>query len=303
MFTRNGQAKNCAAEQFWPAQSNECDAQLNNRDSMKYICKHIFFAIVFVGLTTAHAANPREELKQLTAQLQSNPSDTALREKIIRLVLTMRPAPAVPEEAQRRMARGAAAFKSAKNEDDYKDAVKEFEQASLAAPWSGDIYYNLGLAQDKAGDHATAARSLKLALMASPNSRETKTLLYEVEYRADKAHPEKERRLAIEGEWGCGKAGSRATKIVIRRGANLQWEMTLVQRHDSGAEYPFPRTNVRLDGDVLKAEYYSQEIGRATQEEYRLGPGGTVLEARQKDPMLQEGPNAQWGSWSQWCTR
>lgn len=145
-------------------------------------------ATLCVFSSTVHAADPREELKQLTAQLQSNPSDTALRERIIKLAQTIKPAPPLPEEAERRMARGAAAFKGAKSQSDFKDAAREFEQASLAAPWSGDIYYNLGLAQDKAGDHALAVRSLKLALLALPTSKETKSLLYEVEYRAEKAN-------------------------------------------------------------------------------------------------------------------
>lgn len=153
---------------------------------MQIIRYCILFAVIFSGVSFAQS--PREQLSQLVTQLQASPGDIALRERIIKLAQEIRPPPAVPEEAERRMARGSAAFKTAKNENDFKDAAREFEQASNAAPWSGDIYYNLGLAQDKAGDHTSAIRSLKLAMLAAPNSRETKTLLYEVEYRQEKAN-------------------------------------------------------------------------------------------------------------------
>jgi tetratricopeptide (TPR) repeat protein len=142
--------------------------------------------IVFVPVLLTQS--PREQLNQLVVQLRSNPSDNALRERTIKLAQEIKPPPAVPEEAERRMARGSAAFKAAKNENDFKEAVREFEQAALAAPWLGDVYYNLGVAQDKAGDHASAVRSLKLALLAAPDSRDTKSLLYEVEYRLEKVN-------------------------------------------------------------------------------------------------------------------
>ncbi|MBX9902886.1 MAG: tetratricopeptide repeat protein [Burkholderiales bacterium] len=155
---------------------------------MKKISTGILILLVILVAMPTHAQSPREQLNQLVAQLQASPGDTALRERIIKLAQEIKPPPALPEEAERRMARGSAAFKAAKSENDYKDAVREFEQAYNAAPWSGDIYYNLGLAQDKAGDYASAIRSLKLAMLAVPGSRETRTLLYEVEYRQEKAN-------------------------------------------------------------------------------------------------------------------
>ena len=105
------------------------------------------------GKTEAAVAQIRvapsvKELKQLVVDLQSSPDDHALREKIIKLVRELKPRPAAPEEAKRRMARGKAAFKAAANAADYADAAAEFEKAALAAPWLGDAYYNLAIAQD-----------------------------------------------------------------------------------------------------------------------------------------------------------
>ena len=48
----------------------------------------------------AQSANPQQILTQYVSDLQKNPNDYALREKIIRHVQTMKPVPAVPEEAE-----------------------------------------------------------------------------------------------------------------------------------------------------------------------------------------------------------
>lgn len=59
------------------------------------------------------AQSPREQLQQMVEQLQKAPSDSALRERIIKLALTVKPSPVLPPEAERRMARGGAAFSGA----------------------------------------------------------------------------------------------------------------------------------------------------------------------------------------------
>lgn len=148
----------------------------------------IVFLTCLALATSAFAQSSREQLQQLTIQLQQTPNDNILRERIIKLGTEIKPAPAIPEEAKRRMARGTAAFKSATSATGYQDAAKEYEQATLAAPWYGDAYYNLGVSQDKAGNFKAALRSLKLALLTSPDSEEMKALIYEVEYRDEKAN-------------------------------------------------------------------------------------------------------------------
>jgi tetratricopeptide (TPR) repeat protein len=134
------------------------------------------------------AQSPRAQLDQLVQQLQSKPDNDALRENIINLALTIKPSPVLPDEAERHMARGIAAFKGAQSVADYQDAVTEFSQATLVTPWYGDAYYNLGVAQDKAEQYDAALRSLKLAQLASPSSKDIKDLSYQVEYRADRAN-------------------------------------------------------------------------------------------------------------------
>ncbi len=146
-----------------------------------------FILVLFILLFySCPAQTPQEQLSQLVAQLQKTATDNALREKIIKLAAEMKPPPAIPEEAERRMARGAAAFKGAKSVVDYGDAIKEFQAAVDAAPWYGDAYFNLGVTQDKAEKYSDALQNLKFALMASPGNKDVKSLLYEVEYRNDK---------------------------------------------------------------------------------------------------------------------
>src|SRR4030042_328916 len=59
----------------------------------------------------------------------------------------------VSEEAQRYMAQGIAAVEMAKDPADYEDAISKFEKAKSLAPNWPDVYYNLGLAQEKAGKY------------------------------------------------------------------------------------------------------------------------------------------------------
>jgi tetratricopeptide (TPR) repeat protein len=130
-----------------------------------------------------------EALEQNVADLQRNPGNEGLRIKIINLVLDMKRPPAVPQEAKKHMAYGTAALKGAKSEADFKEAVAEFQQAADAAPWWANAYYNLGIAQDKAGQPAAGVKSLKLYLLAAPQARDAEKvqqLVYEMEYRQKK---------------------------------------------------------------------------------------------------------------------
>lgn len=129
----------------------------------------------------APAPSPRKALASAVEKVKAKPDDDALRQKAIALALTLKPAPEIPEEAERRMARGRVAFDAA----DYREAIKEYQQAALAAPWHGEAYHKLGVAQDKSGDLEGALRSLKLAHQAT-RRRDIKALIYEVEYRFEK---------------------------------------------------------------------------------------------------------------------
>ncbi|OHE80091.1 MAG: hypothetical protein A2107_01485 [Verrucomicrobia bacterium GWF2_62_7] len=149
----------------------------------------VFLSITFALAATAVAQSTNNAFKQAVTEYQQH-STSENAAKVIKLALGMKPAPAIPEEAERFIARGQAAVESAKEPADFKAAAAEFEKAVLSAPWVANAYYNLGLVQDKAGDYAGAIRNLNLYLLAAPNADDTravKSLIYKIEFKQEKA--------------------------------------------------------------------------------------------------------------------
>jgi len=149
----------------------------------------LFILTVLVLAASAHAQSPREQLQQMVEQLQKSPGDNALREKIIKLGAEIKPAPAVPDEALRREGRGNAAFKNAKNVEDYIAAAREFEAASLAAPWIAGYYSDLCAVYEKGGALREAANSCRLYSMTLTDEKDVrgaKLRTAGIEYEAEK---------------------------------------------------------------------------------------------------------------------
>jgi len=170
--------------------------------TLKKICllTLMVLTLLFTSETFVQAETPQNTLTQLISDLQKNPNDNALREKIIRHVQTMRPAPAVPEEAKKYINRGMAAAEDAKNEKDFKDAADEFQKAVNIAPWLGAGYRGLAVTQDKAGHYSQALQNLKLYLLTNPpaaDAEAAKTLRDKIEYRMEKAA----KTVKLDGEW------------------------------------------------------------------------------------------------------
>ena len=141
----------------------------------------IVFLTCLALATSAHAQSPREQLQQLTIQLQQAQNDNALRERIIKLAAEIKPAPAVPEEARRSFVEGVNIVKLAKDAGSQKLAVGSFTEALKIAPWWGDAYYNLAVAQELTGQLNEAERNLKWFLLSNPGeseAREAQDLIY-----------------------------------------------------------------------------------------------------------------------------
>jgi len=142
----------------------------------------------FAAPAAKKTAAGTEDLQQYVEQLRKNPNDKALREKIIKLAAGMKPAPEVPEDAERHMARGTTFARKASDNAGYRKAIAEFEGAINAAPWLPLAYYNLGVMQEKAGLFTEAIQSLNFYLKAAPdakNSREVKNKIYALEADAE----------------------------------------------------------------------------------------------------------------------
>jgi len=136
----------------------------------------------------------RQALTHYVSALRATPEGSAanqqLREKIIKLAQRIQPPPALPEEARKASIRGQVAIREAKEQSDYKDAVKEFRKALRIAPWWADAYFNLAVAQENARQFRDAISSLKLYLIASPDSADAiavRNNIYALEYKLEKA--------------------------------------------------------------------------------------------------------------------
>jgi hypothetical protein len=96
----------------------------------------------------------------------------------------------VSDEARRHFDRGMAAVEMAKSTPDYEDAIKEFEQAVRLAPGWPDVYYNLGLVQNKLERLDAALKNLRTYLQLAPTAPDVqavKQLINKIEYRKEKA--------------------------------------------------------------------------------------------------------------------
>ena len=132
---------------------------------------------------------PREQLQQYVAELQKNLNDHALREKIIKLALTLEPRPAVPEEARRHFVRGNTALKNAKDASDYDRAIARYNEALLLAPWWPEPYFNLAKALELRERYDDAIAALKLYVLAAPqgeDARAAQDMIYVLEDKKER---------------------------------------------------------------------------------------------------------------------
>lgn len=147
----------------------------------------IFLFLILCNITFAQT--PREQLKQMVAQLQTSPGDNALREKIIKFAAAMKPAPAIPEEANRAYVKGGVFKLEAKDVTGYDLAISAFREAVRVAPWWGDAYFNLGVTLGLAGKYDEGIASLKLSILSAPagsaEARDAQNRIYAIEAKAE----------------------------------------------------------------------------------------------------------------------
>ena len=148
---------------------------------------------------------PREQLTQYVVDLQKNPSDDALRERIIKLALTLQPPPAEPAEAHETAGAATYAFKNASSPDDCSKAGDLFGKALLVAPWIADLYYNQGLSYEKAKRLDDAIKAFHFYLMAAPRAEGADQVLEKIgglKYaKRDQQQQKTEQEKAEANEW------------------------------------------------------------------------------------------------------
>jgi tetratricopeptide (TPR) repeat protein len=141
------------------------------------------FLLIFVLLHSVQAQPPQEILTQYISDIQKNPNDNALREKIIRHLQMMKQKPEIPEEARRYFIEGNALVKAAKGAAGYGLALDSYRQCLLIAPWWAEAYYNHAVALDLSEMYDEAITALKLYIAANPGgeeARKAKDRIYEL---------------------------------------------------------------------------------------------------------------------------
>jgi len=147
-----------------------------------FILSSLLLATTGIAAPAKKSGASQDTIKQYVDDLKKNPGDHALREKIIKLAVSMKMT--MPEEAEKHMARGTAYAQKAADAAGYKKAINEFEAAANSAPWLALAYYNLGVVQEKAGMLAEALQNLNYYVMAAPdarNVRDVKNKIYALE--------------------------------------------------------------------------------------------------------------------------
>ncbi len=163
----------------------------------------------------AQTADPQQTLNQYVADLQSNPGDTALREKIIALVQTMSPAPAIPEEARAHYVMAQAFTEKATESSGFARAIDEYKAALLAAPWWAEAYEKLAIVQKAAHQYDDAIASLNLYLLTHPaDARDAQDEIYKLKAYKQAAAEEQVKRQQEEQQraWESSPAGIAAKR-------------------------------------------------------------------------------------------
>jgi tetratricopeptide (TPR) repeat protein len=216
----------------------------------------LFAAVILLPSAPASSATtPREDLKAVVAQIQAKPGDRALREKAIALARALKPAPKVPEEAERKFVMGGTFQKEAKSAEDSGSAISAFQDALKIAPWWGDAYYNLSVSLESAGRFAEAKDALELYLLTKPkDAADAKRRLYALEARQEMAGKQAATAAAAEAAAKTKHESSieGAWFLLDERGTTWGGPELIVRRKDAGfeiktnyAEGVFQTSNVR----------------------------------------------------------
>ncbi|MHB1141600.1 MAG: hypothetical protein ACYC1T_07580 [Sulfuricaulis sp.] len=248
---------------------------------MKTTSKLFIFVFTFMALTaSAYAQSPREQLKQMVQQLQKTPTDNSLREKIIKLATSIKPAPAIPEEAREPFVMGATVLKKARDPAGASKAVDLFTQALNVAPWFADAYYNRAVAREAAGQFEPAIDDLKLYLEfkhTDNERREAQDKIYalkaDAQLASSKKSEEGKKQIAdkfakMSGKW---KSESGSTFYTIEIAADSSCTANL---YNSVISPDLKVDNCKLVGDKLRLHLSSSRYNYWIECEFSLMPDG-----------------------------
>lgn len=140
-----------------------------------------------------------------------------LRKEIIAFVETMKPAPAIPDQAQRYFIQGNTILKAVRNAAEYKLAINKYKEALIEAPWWGAAYNNLAIALSSAGQAEMAKQALELYIRTKPkDSAEARNKIIEIEAQQEL---KEQREAELKAKYGGGQGGGFGWEALFRYGA------------------------------------------------------------------------------------
>ncbi len=264
----------------------------------------LFFTFITLAIS-AYAQSSREQLKQLTTELQQSPNDDALREKIIKLAVEMKPTPAIPPEAKRPFVMAGTYQKEAKSPVDFALAIEAYQEALKIAPWWGDAYYNLSVSLESAGRLDEAKVALNRYLLTGPkDADEAQNRIYALEAKktlvirqaseadaaakatADASARERAKTLIIPGV-GIGgvRIGMSESQVTAVKGAPLSRETVFGDRGRIQITYPDLGFFV-VAGEVVEVQTSHREF--VMNEAIRVGSSMSDIMAAMGSPDRKE---------------
>lgn len=201
--------------------------------------------LLFAGVASLPAqqshSSSSEQLNQYVAELQKNPSDDALREKIIKLTLTMKQKPATPPEAYELSGRAKYAVEHATSAADFAAAAEAFGKALQLAPWAADFYFHQGVAQEKAQKLDLAIKSFEWYVMAAPDAQDVHSVRERIgglKYAQEKA------AAAVQQQTAADEAARRAQQSAQEQArlTDQRVQEQARQAQERRQKYPFEGT-------------------------------------------------------------
>lgn len=135
---------------------------------MRVITRAILGTLLILLTAATHVDSDREQLSRLVQELQGNPDDDSLREQVIKLALRVKPG--IPIETRHDFVMGVTIVKTAQDAASQSLAIQSFNNVLKIAPWYGDAYYNLAIAQELAGHLDGAKASLHFFILTQPGA-------------------------------------------------------------------------------------------------------------------------------------
>jgi formylglycine-generating enzyme required for sulfatase activity len=126
---------------------------------MNFPIKFLILIASFMLVNFARAEPPGLQLQQLLTQLQASPDDDALRARVVKIAMKIKPGMTLPDEAASIRADAQIAIRTAKSPAEYLVIANQYEKVIAAAPWVLSNYYELCTIYKKAEKYGDAKKS------------------------------------------------------------------------------------------------------------------------------------------------